>query len=1141
MSVAGQAVTGPYRGLTAFDESDVDALFFFGRELETEIVVANALASRLTVLYGPTGVGKTSLLRAGAVYALRRLAAHEPVAVAVIDSWTTDPVAAIEEAARAAFTETLGGDPGDAPGGLADRLDAWTAALGGELCLVLDQLEEFFLYHGEERGQGTLLSELPELVVRPGLRVNVVLGIRDDALAQVDVFKAGIPTLFANYLRLDHLDREAARAAILGPLGRYNELVSNGERADIEPALVEAILDQVAAGQIEPGIAGRGTVGADANRDGRIETPYLQLVLQRLWEVERERGSSQLRLTTLHELGGAEQIVEDHLGRALDGLDPPQQSVAASMFDHLVTPSGTKIAHRLSDLATFARVSETDLGPILRLLAHERILRPLGENGDAGDRYEIYHDVLASAVLAWSARHESEVALERERRESRRRQRRLLAVAMTAFVALALMAALTIYAFSQRSDAISAKRRAQTGALLATALSQLDVDPVRSLQDALGAARMVPSGAAERALRRTLLALHARRVLHAGGPAVEAAYSADGTRLALADRAGQARIFAMPAGKLLRTLRTASPLEAVAFSPDGQSVATAARDGEIRISSVGSGVLGRTLSLGNAATSVAFSPDGRLIAAGGGRRARVWDAFTGALLHTLPHPRAVRSVSFSPDGALFMTVANDPTARVFDARTGKLVSILSQRGDVTAAAFGARGKLVVTGSRDGTARVWDPRSGALRATLNAQDSLVSVAFSPAGDLVATGDHDGTTRVWTVAGSLEDEFQSASAVVSVAFAPDGETLVSANSDGTATVWGTKQEAIELVGQRGGMRMAAFSPDGNSVVTVAGTTARLWDPSGERLLRRVHRFTAPASAVAFDHSGTLVASGAANGALLVQPLDGGSAAALSIGAPVVSINWADDGLLLAAGRDGVLHLYAKGRSPLRALATGAPIVAAALRQDGRVAATVGTNGVVRLWAIPSGSQIGELHPTGGAAAVALDPAGKLVATASGRSALLFDAHTRRLVGRLSGHTDVVTSVAFSRDGRQLVTASRDHDGRIWNVPSRSLVKVLHGHTAFLSGASFSADGRWVVTAGPLKAGVWEVGKSDLPRSFLFFLRGNQAPIAGATFSPVGWKIATAGQDGSVRVYDCRLCGRLPQLEALAQARLQGLRQQ
>ena len=133
----------------------------------------------------------------------------------------------------------------------------------------------------------------------------------------------------------------------------------------IEPELEEAVLDEVAAGRIEPGGADRGAVtNGDASR--RVETPYLQLVLQRVWEVERDRGSSSLRLATFHELGGAQRIVEDHLERALAALTPSQQDAAATVFGHLVTPSGTKIAHGLSDLAIYASLPETELEPMLQ-------------------------------------------------------------------------------------------------------------------------------------------------------------------------------------------------------------------------------------------------------------------------------------------------------------------------------------------------------------------------------------------------------------------------------------------------------------------------------------------------------------------------------------------------------------------------------------------------------------------------------------------------------------------------------------------------------------------------------------------------------------------------------------------------------
>ena len=287
------------------------------------MVVANLLASRLTVLYGASGVGKTSLLRAAL---LTRSAGRGHGRVVLFSSWAGDPSSRPRRGDRR---------------GRRNRVERHAHreapfCIGGRrrrVFVILDQFEEFFLYH--ERG--AFADELAGAVREPSLRANFLLGLREDALSKLDVFKGQIPNLFANYLRLDHLDRHGARAAILGPVERFNELSGLGVR--VEPELVEAVLDQVAAGKVDVGRAGRGGVATD---ETRIEAPYLQLVLERLWEVERESGSTVLRLATLQELGGAESIVRVHLDRALKRLQPESRTSRRRCSTTLSRPRGRR-------------------------------------------------------------------------------------------------------------------------------------------------------------------------------------------------------------------------------------------------------------------------------------------------------------------------------------------------------------------------------------------------------------------------------------------------------------------------------------------------------------------------------------------------------------------------------------------------------------------------------------------------------------------------------------------------------------------------------------------------------------------------------------------------------------------------------
>ena len=678
----------PYKGLVPFEDSEVDALLFFGRERESGIIAANLLASRLTVLYGPSGVGKSSVLRAGVAHRLRVQAGenvddrgHPEFVVLIFDTWSDEPVEGIRAAVREALARQFGSAllderPGET---LAETFARWTEALACDLLLILDQAEEYFLYHSEDKG---FTRELPDLVTWPGLRVRVLLALRDDALAKLDRFKGRIPGLFSNYLRLDHLDRNSARDAIVRPVERYSELA--GRSVAIEPQLVEAVLDETATGKVDLGQAGRG-LGADATDEARVEAPYLQLVMERVWDDEHTLGSERLRLETLRRLGGAQAIVQAHLRRAVEELSEDEREVAADVFRYLVTPSGTKIAHGSDDLAEYAEVDEQRLLPVLSTLGKERIVRTVDGAGANGARYEIFHDVLAEPVLAW--RREQE--LERERRAATRRQRRLFALAMAALVALAAMTAVAIYAFSQRSNARDENRHAHARALLGQALGQLDVDPQVSLLLALEAAKTDRTEQAQDVLSRAL----------------------DASRMRTVKRAAKTDPIPGPRGGHLRVHGRVLPrgaIEAVALSPNGKVIATGHGDGTLRLWAARNGrpLLVRPGHEGHV-VAVAYSPDGKLIATGSNDgTGRLWKASGEFLGPLVGHIGQVTAVAFNSRSDLVATASTDRTVRVFKIPLGQPPLVLrGSRGTVTRVRFGPGGR-ISTVARDGMERSW---------------------------------------------------------------------------------------------------------------------------------------------------------------------------------------------------------------------------------------------------------------------------------------------------------------------------------------------------------------------------------------------------------------------------------------------------
>jgi len=955
------APSSPFKGLNAFEDSELDALLFFGREREREIVVANLIASRLTVLYGPSGVGKSSLLRAAVARSLRQLP-EEPLVV-VFSRWSDDPAASLAEAVAEASGGVTNGSPVEA----LER-----AQEGRDVYLVLDQAEEYFLYHADDGGPGSFAEALPEVLTAPQ-RINVLISIRDDSLAKLDRFTGRIPGLFANTLRLDRLDRQAATAAIVRPIDRYAELT--GHAATIEPELVERVLDEVGAGQIEPALGGLGAVEGD--EDARIEAPYLQLVMQRLWEEERASGSSVLRTETLERLGSSQHIVEEHLQGAMARLTPGQKDLAARLFNHLVTPSGTKIAHEASDLADFGQVPVDELNPVLATLAERRILRSLEEGG--GLRYEIFHDVLAQPVLAWRTGHEAERELERQQEAADRRHRRLLVIIAVGAVLFAAMGAVTVYALSQRTEARKQAREARASELQANADAELDRDPELSLLLALEAARLVPGEGAERALRDALLASRVRGVVDVGEHLLNAVPRGDGVLAVTAD--GEVLEADPLTGEVLHTTATGAAVVDASFADDGTAVVTG-RDGQVRV----------------------VGPDGEMAA--------------------IPGVSAVRGAALSPDASLAAVIQRGGV-RLIDVETGDVRETYPHPGAVSAA-ISRDNRRVLTGGADDTVRVWSGASGRRVHTLIEQNGhAVAVAFSPDGSLVASASTDGLGRIWRSAdwGLTSTLTGHTHALTNIAFSTDGEHVVTTGKDGTARVFHADSGSPLFVisGHGDWVTSALFTGGaGSSVVTAsADGTARVWDAVFQPELEELSSLAAPVSSVAVAEDGRIRAA-TSDGREHVLDAATGEELGVEPGARRPRAVVGPDGTIATIqGKTVVLR-----RGGVKVTLTGHRdrVTSASFSRFGTLLATASLDHDVRIFDVATGTQIRRLQHNTAVYDAQFSPDGRWVVTAANRGGL-WDAREGTIVLRLQGHEGTLTSAAFDQTGHTIVTGGVD----------------------------------------------------------------------------------------------------------------------
>jgi flagellar basal body-associated protein FliL/DNA-binding cell septation regulator SpoVG len=430
-------VTSPYVGLMPFTEKE--AVYFFGRTADQEVVATNLRAARLTIFYGASGVGKSSLLNAGVLPYLRRIATasilpdEPPEFILVVHrEWANNPIDSlrlrIKDAVEIAVKE--GKIPHLKPEdvettaraneqncNLSELLKNWTELIKTSLVIILDQFEDFFLHPEFMTGEGSFGEEFPKAVNNKELHVNYMISLRDDALSKLDFFKGKIQDPMKNTLRLLHLDRAATAEAICKPLEKYNEI--SGDSFTIDKKLVEKLVDDLQVDKVKFDTQGQAAVNVVDTMKGeaqtvsngyRVETPYLQLVMERLWKDEGTQHDKHLTLDTLEQkFGGVQKIVETHLDEVMNQFQDEDKELASEFIHFTVTRSGAKIPWDVNDLADFAELPDRklDIERILKRLCtgESRIFKAVpNRRNPQSPFYEVSHDALGPAILSWRKR-----------------------------------------------------------------------------------------------------------------------------------------------------------------------------------------------------------------------------------------------------------------------------------------------------------------------------------------------------------------------------------------------------------------------------------------------------------------------------------------------------------------------------------------------------------------------------------------------------------------------------------------------------------------------------------------------------------------------------------------------------------------
>ncbi|GAA0935386.1 hypothetical protein [Nonomuraea longicatena] len=1126
--LSGRVAAGdasPYAGLAAFQPED--AARFHGRErLAAEI--AERMRSRpLVAVFGASGAGKSSLLRAGVIPLLH---AEGPVAL------LTPGAHPLEELRR-----TFDKEP---------------------KVLVVDQFEEVFtLCAPAERAE--FLAEL--LAVTGTGEIRAVLGVRADFYAHCSGHSGLVEAMRDAQVTVGPMTADELRRAVTRPAADAG--------CTLEGALLTTLIAQ-AAGRagvlpllshalVETWVRRRGTVLTLAGFEaaggiGGALTRTAEAVYTSFDEVGRSRARDLfLRLTALGDGTGdtKRRIRREEVAGMGPGTTEVVERLAAARLLTLDTEH-VEVAHEVL-IGSWPRLRSWLDADRDGLRAHRALTEAAAAwLALARDPGALYRGARLSSVREWlngpvpggaltaSEQEFVKASASAEERETTtlRRTARQLRVLVTALSVMLVLAGAAVVAAVRAQDSASAQRNEAVSQQLAVRAGTLrQTDPALAAQLGLAGYRIAPTVAARSALLSTFAAPYATRLAGHDGGVESVTFNRDGTLIATSGMDRTARLWDGTDPYHPRELATlpghTGNVSDVAFAPREHLLITGSDDRTARLWDVRdrrrpvelATLTGHT----GAVLGVAFDSSGRLAAtAGGDGVIRLWDVadprrptpkaeLTG---HTGP----VDDVLFADGDRMLLTAGWDRTIGVWDvsdpARPGPPILRRGHTDVVNSLSLSPDGTVLASTSPDRTVRLWrvnEPAQAAFGVLEGHTDHARTAAFSPDGRTLATTSHDRTVHLWDLSdprhprrvGVLTGHTEF---VISAAFSPDGRVLATAGNDRLVRLWHLPLPA--LAAHRDSVYGLAYHP-GTGLLASAGydRTVRLWDTGAAVLAETatLSGHTDAVNSVAFSPGGRLLASGSADRTVRLW----------QVGTP-------------------------PGPVPLTTLTGHTDAVnAVAFAAGGRVLASASADFTVRLWDVSDPARVTRLSTTAGPVQVRFGTVGfspdggRLAAAGSDGQLLLWDVADPRqplpLPSPTARHGDTVKALAFSPDGRMLASASADHTVRLWDLPAASApvpLATLRGHTDTVHALAFSPGGRLLASASADRTvRLWDLSDPAQPGELAVFTDPRDRVYA-VSVAPDGSAVAAGGQDRVVYRWDLdtrRATARICAVSAVSRA--------